>query len=73
LAILEKDLFSLARSSGVFMRGIRKPGRNLSEKMLERAVLDVSGIRMSASLFVIVFAKADPPCPESLPGVRKSM
>src|SRR4029077_13739108 len=31
-AIREVDLFSLERSSGVFMRGIRAPRENLSEK-----------------------------------------
>src|SRR5438093_8462352 len=31
-AIREVDLFSLERSSGMFMRGIRAPRQNLSEK-----------------------------------------
>jgi hypothetical protein len=36
LTIREVDLFSLERSSGVFMRGIRTARQNLSEKFANR-------------------------------------
>src|SRR6266576_5497959 len=70
-AIREGDLFSLERISGVFMRGIRAPRENLSEKRWNA----LSSTRWEfdwASPFPIVFGEADPPCPGSVSGVRRS-
>jgi hypothetical protein len=49
-AIFEVDLFRFERNSGVFMRGIRAPRQNLSEKNVERVVLNALGIRLGFAI-----------------------
>lgn len=71
-AAVEMDLFSFERNSGVFMRGIRTRRRNLSGKSVERVVLNAL-LFNRVSPIPIVFGPADPPCPESLSGVRRSV
>src|SRR5215216_5514958 len=45
--------------------------RKSFRKKVERVVLNALGIRLS-SRFPIVFGESDPPCPEPVPGVRRS-